>query len=49
VDDRRQEFRQDDQEEEELDVRYQEVAELDDHLDLNAVAAEGEEQQALEL
>jgi hypothetical protein len=49
VDDRRQELRLDDQEEEELDDRYQEVAELDDRLDLNAVAAVDVEQKALEL
>ena len=48
MDDRRQELRLDVQEEEELDDRYLEVAELDDHLDLNAVAAEDEEQTALE-
>jgi len=48
VDDRRQELRLDDLEEEELDDRYLEVAELDDHLDLNAVAAEDVEQKALE-
>ena len=48
MDDRRQELRLDDQEEEELDDRYLEVAELDDHLDLNAVAAEDVEQKALE-
>jgi hypothetical protein len=48
VDDRRQELRLDDQEEEELDDRYQEVAELDDRLDLNAVAAVDVEQKALE-
>jgi hypothetical protein len=47
VDDRRQELHLDDQEEEELDDRYLEVAELDDHLDLSAVAAEDAEQQAL--
>ena len=47
VDDRRQELRLDDQEEEELDDRYLEVAELDDHLGLSAVAAEDAEQQAL--
>ena len=40
MDDRRRELRLDDQEEEELDDRYLEVAELDDRLDLNAVAAE---------
>ena len=49
MDDRRQELRLDDQEEEELDDRYLEVAELDDHLGLSAVAAEDAEQQALEL
>ena len=48
MDDRRQELRLDDQEEEELDDRYQEVAELDDRLDLNAVAAVDVEQKALE-
>jgi hypothetical protein len=48
VDDRRQELRLDDQEEEELVDRYQEVAELDDRLDLNAVAAVDVEQKALE-
>ncbi len=48
MDDRRQELRLDDQEEEELDDRYLEVAELDDHLDLNAVAAVDVEQTALE-
>ena len=49
MDDRRQELRLDDQEEEELDDRYLEVAELDDHLDLNAVAAVDVEQKAQEL
>ena len=49
MDDRRQELRLDDQEEEELDDRYLEVAELDDRLDLNAVAAVDVEQKALEL
>ena len=48
MDDRRQELRLDDQEEEELDDRYLEVAELDDRLDLNAVAAEDVAQKALE-
>ena len=48
MDDQRQELHPDDQEEEELDDRYLEVAELDDHLDLNAGAAEDEEQTALE-
>jgi hypothetical protein len=48
VDDRRQELRLDDLEEEELDDRYLEVAELDDRLDLNAVAAVDVEQKALE-
>ena len=43
-DDRRQELHPDDQEEEELDDRYPEVAVLDDHLDPSAVAAEDEEQ-----
>ena len=49
MDDRRRELRLDDQEEEELDDRYLEVAELDDRLDLNAVAAVDVEQKALEL
>jgi hypothetical protein len=49
VDDLRQGLRLDDQEEEELDDHYLEVAELDDHLDLNAVAAEDAEQQVLVL
>jgi hypothetical protein len=44
VDDQRQELRLDDQEEEELDDRYLEVAELDDPMDLSEVAAEDEEQ-----
>ena len=48
MDDRRQELRLDDQEEEELDDRCPEVAELDVHLDLSEVAAEDEEQTALE-
>ena len=48
MDDRRRELRLDDQEEEELDDRYLEVAELDDHLDLNAVAAVDVKQTALE-
>jgi hypothetical protein len=48
-DDRRQELHPDDQEEGELDDRYPEVAELDDHLDPSAVAAEDEEQKALGL
>ena len=48
MDDRRQELRLDDLEEEELDDRYLEVAELDDRLDLNAVAAVDVEQKALE-
>jgi hypothetical protein len=48
VDDLRRELRLDDQEEEELGDRYLEVAELDDRLDLNAVAAEDEEQTAQE-
>jgi len=49
VDGRRQVLRLGDQEEEELDDRYLEVAELDDHLDLNAVAAADEEPKVLEL
>ena len=49
MDDRRQGLRLDDQEEEELDDRYLEVAELDDHLDLNAVAAADEEPKVLGL
>ena len=49
MDGRRQVLRLDDQEEEELDDRYLEVAELDDHLDLNAVAAADEEPKVLEL
>ncbi len=49
MDDRRQELRLDDQEEEELDDRYLEVAELDDHLDLNAVVAADEEPKVLGL
>ena len=49
MDDQRQELRLDDQEEVELDDRYLEVAELDDHLDLNAVAAADEEPKVLEL
>ena len=49
MDGRRQELRLGDQEEEELDDRYPEVAELDDHLDLNAVAAADEEPKVLEL
>ena len=48
MDDQRQELHLDDQEEEELDDRYLEVAELDDHLDLNAVAAVDVKQTALE-
>ena len=48
MDDQRQELRLVDQEEEELGDRYLEVAELDDRLDLNAVAAEDEEQTAQE-
>jgi len=44
VDDQRQELHPDDQEEEELDDRYLEVAELDDQMDLSAVAAEDEVQ-----
>jgi hypothetical protein len=44
VDDQRRELRLDDQEEEELDDRYLEVAELDDPMDLSEVAAEDEEQ-----
>ena len=48
MDDRRQELRLDDQEEEELDDRYPEVAELDVHLDLSEVAAEDVEQKAQE-
>jgi hypothetical protein len=44
VDDQRQELRLDDQEEEELDDRYLEVAELDDPMDLSEVVAEDEEQ-----
>jgi hypothetical protein len=44
VDDQRQELHPDDQEEEELDDRYLEVAELDDPMDLSEVAAEDEEQ-----
>jgi hypothetical protein len=49
VDDRLQEPHLDDQEEAELDDRYLEVAELDDQMDLSAVAAEDAEQQALGL
>ena len=44
MDDQRRELRLDDQEEEELDDRYLEVAELDDPMDLSEVAAEDEEQ-----
>ena len=44
MDDQRQELHPDDQEEEELDDRYLEVAELDDPMDLSEVAAEDEEQ-----
>ena len=44
MDDQRQELRLDVQEEEELDDRYLEVAELDDPMDLSEVAAEDEEQ-----
>jgi hypothetical protein len=44
VDDQRQELHLDDQEEEELDDRYLEVAELDDPMDLSEVVAEDEEQ-----
>ena len=44
MDDQRQELRLDDQEEEELDDRYLEVAELDDPMDLSEVVAEDEEQ-----
>jgi hypothetical protein len=44
VDDQRQELHPDDQEEEELDDRYLEAAELDDPMDLSEVAAEDEEQ-----
>jgi hypothetical protein len=44
VDDQRQELHPDDQEEEELDDRYLEVAELDDPMDLSEVVAEDEEQ-----
>ena len=49
VDDQRQVLHLDDQEEEELDDRYLEVAELDDHLDLNAVAAADEGPKVLGL
>jgi hypothetical protein len=49
VDDRRQGLRLDDQEEEELDDRYLEVAELGDHLDLNVAVAADEEPKVLEL
>jgi hypothetical protein len=49
VDDRRQGLRLDDQEEEELDDRYLEVAELDDHLDLNVAVAADEEPKVLGL
>ena len=49
MDARRQELRLDDQGEEELDDRYLEVAELGDHLDLNAVAAADEEPKVLGL
>ena len=49
MDGRRQELRLGDQEEEELDDRYLEVAELDDHLDLNAVAAADEGPKVLGL
>jgi len=48
VGDRRRELRLDGQVEEELDDRYLEVAELDDHFDLNAVVAEDVEQTAQE-
>ena len=44
MDDQRQELHPDDQEEEELDDRYLEVAELDDPMDLSEVVAEDEEQ-----
>jgi hypothetical protein len=44
VGDQRQELHPDDQEEEELDDRYLEVAELDDPMDLSEVAAEDEVQ-----
>ena len=44
MDDQHQELHPDDQEEEELDDRYLEVAELDDPMDLSEVAAEDEEQ-----
>ena len=44
MDDQRQELRLVDQEEEELDDRYLEAAELDDRLDLSAVAAVDEGQ-----
>ena len=44
MDDQRRELRLDDQEEEELDDRYLEVAELDDPMDLSEVVAEDEEQ-----
>jgi hypothetical protein len=44
VDDQRQELHPDDQEEEELDDRYPEVAELDDQMDPSAVAVEDEVQ-----
>ncbi len=49
MDGRRQELHRGDQEEEELDDRYLEVAELDDHLDLNAVAAADEGPKVLGL
>lgn len=49
MDDQRQELRLDDQEEEELDDHFLEVAELDDHLDLDAVAEEDAEPKAQEL
>ncbi len=49
MDDRRQGLRLDDQEEEELDDRYLEVAELGDHLDLNVAVAADEEPKVLGL
>ena len=44
MDDQHPALHPDDQEEEELDDRYLEVAELDDPMDLSEVAAEDEEQ-----
>ena len=44
MDDQRQELHPDDQEEEELDDRYLEVAESDGPMDLSEVAAEDEVQ-----